>query len=89
MESSSEPTTPPPEVPPVETSYLKYIVGFVVVAVIVAVGYFAYGHFMQNKKETVAVEKDEPIIDFNLREAIKELQTMQNKILKTLSQSYD
>ena len=66
----------------------RYIMIGVITIALVLLVYYAYSRFIDNSstgstpKDT---ERDEPITDFNLREAIKNLQNIQRNVLKTLS----
>lgn len=63
------------------------LVGVLAVVLIILV-YYGYQKFNANK-ECMAVsqegERDDPVADFNLREAIRDLQNKQAKVMKTLS----
>ncbi len=69
---------------------LKYVlIGVLTVALILLV-YYAYARFVDNSltepmAKGVEQERDDPVIDFNLREAIKNLRNIQQNVLKTLS----
>ncbi len=69
---------------------LRYaLIGALTVALILLV-YYAYARFIDNSlsepmAKGVEQERDDPVIDFNLREAIKNLQNIQQNVLKTLS----
>lgn len=68
-------------------SKYTYIILAIVVFVVL---YYAYTKFYKNAEEfteETASEKTDPVSDFNLREAIHELETMQKKILSKLSTS--
>jgi hypothetical protein len=68
-------------------SKYTYIILAVVVFVVL---YYAYTKFYKNAEEfteETASERTDPVSDFNLREAINELETMQKKILSKLSTS--
>lgn len=54
--------------------------------------YYAYNRFTTNTVSDPFVEgnrqeRDDPVVDFNLREAINELQQIQARVLKTLSEN--
>ena len=68
-------------------SKYTYIILAVVVFVVL---YYAYTKFYKNAEEfteETASERTDPVSDFNLREAIHELETMQKNILSKLSTS--
>jgi hypothetical protein len=63
------------------------LVGVLAVVLIVLV-YYGYQKFNTNKDYMAAsqeAERDDPVADFNLREAIRDLQNKQAKVMKTLS----
>ena len=68
-------------------SWFSYVfIGLLVVALVILM-YYAYCRFIDNSTEEpmskgVEQERDDPIVDFNLREAIRELQS-------TLSENMD
>jgi cytochrome c-type biogenesis protein CcmH/NrfG len=75
-------------------SWTKYIFIGVLTVVLILLVYYGYETFIKNSsKETctkgVEQERDDPVIDFNLREAIRDLQTIQKNVLSTLSQTMD
>jgi len=75
-------------------SWSKYIFIGVLTVVLILLVYYGYETFVKNSsKETftkgVEQERDDPVIDFNLREAIRDLQTIQKNVLSTLSQTMD
>lgn len=77
-----------------ETSMYNYIFIGVLVVVLVVLLYYAYCRFVDNSTSEPLVkgnqqERDDPVIDFNLRESINELQRIQRNILKTLSDNAD
>ena len=55
--------------------------------VLVCLLYYAYVQFTENSNAQDQEKNDDPVDDFNLREAIQELQEMQKKILGTLSEN--
>ena len=75
-----------------EKSWLTYaFIGVLTVALVLLL-YYAYGRFVSNSIEEpmtkgVKQERDDPVVDFNLREAIKDLQGMQQRVLSTLSET--
>jgi hypothetical protein len=69
------------------TTYL--IIGISIIAVILLL-IFAYKKFIDNSDSEPFVkglqqERDDPVMDFNLNEAIKELEGLQKKVLQKLS----
>lgn len=70
-------------------SLTSYIVIAVVVVVIIAAIWYGYSQFTKNQKTPVKVkkdpERDEAIIDYNLRDEINELEKIQQNVLKNLS----
>ncbi len=77
-----------------ENSILKYVVIGVLVVSLVFLIYYAYNRFVANSlteplTKGVEQERDDPVVDFNLREAIKNLQNMQKRVLSTLSETVD
>lgn len=74
-------------------SILSYVFIAVLVVSLVLLMYYAYSKFVDNSGDTMVAnddqERDDPVIDFNLREAIKELQHTQKRVLSTLSQTMD
>lgn len=78
-----------------ETSnaYYYVFIGFLSVVLILLL-YYAYCRFVENSVEEPFVkgqtqERDDPVIDFNLRESIKELQNLQRNIMSTISENSD
>ncbi len=74
------------------SSILRYVfIGVLTVALIILL-YYAYNRFVANTLEEpmtkgVEQERDDPVVDFNLREAIKNLQGIQKRVLSTLSET--
>lgn len=72
-------------------SITSYIIIAVVCVAVLAVVWFAYSRFKKNqgkknsKKEAAKEEKDEAIADYNLQDAIAELESIQNRVIKNLS----
>ena len=71
--------------------YTYIFIAVLSVALIVLL-YYAYSRFTINAKgekftKGTEQERDDPVIDFNLREAIRELQGLQTKVLSTLSEN--
>jgi p-aminobenzoyl-glutamate transporter AbgT len=68
---------------------MSYIVIAVVVVIIIAALWYGYSQFTKNQKTQVKVkkdpERDEAIIDYNLRDEINELEKIQQNVLKNLS----
>lgn len=79
---------------PVENSVLRYVfIGVLSVALIFLI-YYAYNRFVANSlaepmTKGTEQERDDPVVDFNLREAIKHLNSTQKRILSTLSDVTD
>ena len=76
------------------TSTYNYIFIGVLSVVLILLLYYAYSRFVENSVEEPftkepAQERDDPVIDFNLREAIKELQALQRNIMSTISDNSD
>ena len=75
-----------------ETSWLTYVFIGVLTVALVLLLYYAYGRFVSNSIEEpmtkgVEQERDDPVVDFNLREAIRDLQGIQQRVLSTLSET--
>jgi hypothetical protein len=74
----------------VQSPVVRYVlIGLVTISLVLLL-YYAYDKFISNSStESMAKgleqERDDPVVDFNLREAIKHLQTLQQNVLKTLS----
>lgn len=71
-----------------------YVFIAIISILIIVLLYYAYSKFAFNKySETftkgVEQERDDPVIDFNLREAIRGLQNRQQQVLSTLSETFD
>ena len=70
----------------------KILIGFLVLVLVVLM-YYAYTIFKFNSEEPETFtkgsekENDELVINFNLRESIKELEDMQRKIMTNLTES--
>jgi ABC-type arginine transport system permease subunit len=69
-----------------------YIFAAVLSVVLILLLYYAYSRFITNTVEEPMTkgteqERDDPVIDFNLREAIKDLQNMQKNVMATLSEN--
>ncbi len=74
------------------TSIYNYIFIGVLAVALICLLYYAYCRFSENSTtepftKGTAQERDDPVIDFNLREAIKELQNTQRQIMKTISEN--
>lgn len=75
-----------------EKSWLTYVFIGVLTVALVLLLYYAYGRFVSNSIEEpmtkgVEQERDDPVVDFNLREAIRDLQGIQQRVLGTLSET--
>jgi len=75
-------------------SKYKMVFTGILILVLIALLYYSYNRFVTNKitepmTKGVEQERDDPVIDFNLREAIKELQNIQKNVLSTLSEASD
>ena len=84
-------STPLPATEPSKKNTGTYIfIGILTIALMLLL-YYGYNRFVMNTlKEPMTTdqtpERDDPVIDFNLREEIKDLQRMQKKILSGLSE---
>ena len=72
----------------------RYVMIGVITIALVLLVYYAYSRFVENSvndgtSKNAEQERDDPVTDFNLREAIKNLQNIQNNVLKTLSEVSD
>ena len=72
----------------------RYVMIGVITIALVLLVYYAYSRFIDNSisepmAKGVEQERDDPVVDFNLREAIKNLQNIQRNVLKTLSNVSD
>ena len=75
-----------------ESGVYSYIFVGVLSVVLLLLLYYAYNRFVTNAvKEPFTKgnkqERDDPVVDFNLRETIEELRRLQGQVLKTLSES--
>lgn len=75
-----------------KTTVGTYIFIGVLSLVLIALIYYAYNRFVENSVEEpftdgVEQERDDPVVDFNLREAIADLNGMQQKVLSGLSEN--
>ena len=70
-----------------KTEINSYVLIGVLAFVLVCLLYYAYVQFTENSNAQDQEKNDDPVDDFNLREAIQELQEMQKKILGTLSEN--
>ena len=93
---SSQPLTNMPNQTPNQDdsrSVMTYIFIGVLTLALVLLIYFSYEKFVANsageEKMTKGVEqeRDDPVVDFNLREAIRDLQNIQKDVLSTLSEN--
>lgn len=96
--NTASPTTPEDQQKPQalggaeEKSWLTYVFIGVLTVALVLLLYYAYGRFVSNSIEEpmtkgVEQERDDPVVDFNLREAIRDLQGIQQRVLSTLSET--
>lgn len=74
-----------------ESNMYSYIFIGVLSVVLLLLLYYAYSRFVSNSIKDPFVkgnqqERDDPVVDFNLREAIDELRQIQGRVLKTLSE---
>ena len=75
-----------------ESSVFKNIfIGILVLALVFLI-YYAYNRFVANSiaepmTKGLEQERDDPVVDFNLREAIRNLRNMQKNVLSTLSEN--
>ena len=78
-----------------KTSMSTYIIVGALVVLLIGLLYYAYIQFVSNSTTSETMmkgleqERDDPVIDFNLREAIRDLQNMQKNVLSTLSEVSD
>jgi len=75
--------------PAQEHDIWSYVVIGVCVLCVCLVVWYAYCKWQENTDEFVAgnrQERDDPVIDFNLRDVLTELERLQNKVLKNVSQ---
>lgn len=75
-------------------STYNYVFIGVLSVVLILLLYYAYCRFAENSVEEPFVkgqtqERDDPVVDFNLREAIRELQNIQKKVISTISDNSD
>ncbi len=75
---------------PENKSVLTYVFIGVLIISLVLLMYYAYNRFVANSlaepmTKGTEQERDDPVIDFNLREAIKDLQNIQQRVLNSLS----
>ena len=75
-----------------ESQVYNYVFIGILTVVLVFLLYYAYLRFSEQSIAEPYVkgleqERDDPVIDFNLREAIKELQNIQRNVMKTLSEN--
>ena len=75
-----------------KTPWARYaIIGLCVLVLLYAI-YYIYCRFMENSVAEPFVqgqERSDTVTDYNLHEAVEELQSMQKKILSKLSQMFD
>jgi hypothetical protein len=73
------------------SNVIRYTVGIFFIAFIILLIWYAYWRFVESSisepfvEETIQ-ERDDPLADFNLHSAIKDLERMQKKVIGTLSQ---
>lgn len=77
-----------------ETSLYTYLFVGVLVVALCALLYYGYNRFVTGSiKEPmtkgVKQTRDDPVVDFNLRETLKELQNTQKRVIATLSDVAD
>lgn len=75
-----------------DNSLYSYVFIGVLAVVLILLLYYAYGRFVENSikdpfTDGTQQERDDPVDDFNLRDAIKELQNIQKKVVSTLSEA--
>lgn len=74
------------------SNLVKYFIYGLCVVIIVMACYYAYQQFVENQDKPDAFvkgltqERDDPVMDYNLHEAIDDLEKKQQAILQTLSQ---
>lgn len=80
---------------PKENSVSTYIFVAVMIIIVIFLIYYGYNKFVTNKNSKEGIskgstqERDDPVVDFNLREAIRDLQNIQKRVLSTLSEATD
>lgn len=75
-----------------ESNIYSYIFIAILSVVLILLLYYAYNRFVTNSVKDPFTkgnqqERDDPVVDFNLREVIEELRHTQGLILKTLSEN--
>lgn len=75
------------------STYTYIFIGLFIVVLMLLI-YYAYNRFVTNTitepmTKGTEQERDDPVVDFNLREAIRDLQNIQKNILSTLSENSD
>jgi cytochrome c-type biogenesis protein CcmH/NrfG len=75
-----------------ESNIYSYVFTAVLAVVLIFLLYYAYCRFAENSVTEPYVkgqeqERDDPVVDFNLRESIKELQNLQRQVMKTISEN--
>lgn len=74
------------------SNLIKFLIYGLCVVIIVMMCYYAYNYWVENqdKPDTfvkgLTQERDDPVMDYNLHEAIDDLEKKQRAILQTLSQ---
>ena len=72
------------------SSWGSYIFTGIAVVVLLYTCWYAYGKFVENScaepfVKGLTQERDDPVVDFNLRDAIKQLEGTQRNILQRIS----
>jgi uncharacterized membrane protein YukC len=74
---------------PAKKSLVYYFTFGVIIICVLYILYHAYHKFVCNSKESFIKgneqERTDTVVDFNLREAVKELENLQNSILSKVS----
>lgn len=74
-----------------ETNWGRIVMVGILVALVICLLWYGYCKFVSNQKikekmtKDAEGERDDPVVDFNLRESIMELEDMQKRILSGLS----
>lgn len=74
-----------------DPTLVRYVFIGVLTVTLIVLLYYAYNRFVLNSIEEpmtkgLEQERDDPVVDFNLREAIRDLQGIQQKVLSSLSE---
>lgn len=88
---TNQPNTQPNQ--PADEGFMTYVIYGVIILFTIVIIYLAYKRFMKMQNAPckdkfvpgLKQERDDTTVDFNLNEAIQELEIMQSNILKKLS----